>query len=145
MEPRHLAASARCHVEVRLRDDAGVLRVVRDIISGVSAQTVLAFAALATILVAIPGPAVMLVLKSAMLRGRGSAVVTALGVRLLLTSEFTSTGANGSDVSTGNVSRRRALGEGIPQQRSAHAQPAPRQRRHPRLLRRGLLLDRPSH
>jgi len=35
MEPRHLAASARCHVEVRLRDDAGVPRVVRDIISGV--------------------------------------------------------------------------------------------------------------
>ncbi len=77
------------------------------------AQTVLDFAALATILVAIPAPAVMLVLKSAMLRGRGSAVVTALGVRLLLTSEFNPTGANGSGVSTGNVSRRRAFGEGF--------------------------------
>ena len=45
-----------------------------------SAHTVLAFAALAAVLVVIPGPAVILVLKSAMLRGRGSAVVTGLGV-----------------------------------------------------------------
>lgn len=45
-----------------------------------SAETVLAFAALAAVLVLIPGPAVLLVLKSAMLRGRGSAIVTALGV-----------------------------------------------------------------
>ena len=45
-----------------------------------SANTVLAFAALAAVLVVIPGPAVILVLKSAMLRGRGSAIVTGLGV-----------------------------------------------------------------
>ena len=45
-----------------------------------SAHTVLAFAALAAVLVVIPGPAVILVLKSAILRGRGSAVVTGLGV-----------------------------------------------------------------
>ena len=45
-----------------------------------SAETVLAFAALAAVLVVIPGPAVILVLKSAMLRGRGSAVGTAVGV-----------------------------------------------------------------
>ncbi|WP_052371481.1 LysE family translocator [Amycolatopsis taiwanensis] len=51
-----------------------------DIIRRVSTDTVLAFAALAAVLVAIPGPAVILVLKSAMLRGRGSAIVTALGV-----------------------------------------------------------------
>jgi threonine/homoserine/homoserine lactone efflux protein len=46
----------------------------------VSADTVVAFAALAAVLVAIPGPAVILILKNAMLRGRGSATVTALGV-----------------------------------------------------------------
>lgn len=40
----------------------------------------LAFATLSAVLVAIPGPAVILVLKSAMLRGRGSAIVTAFGV-----------------------------------------------------------------
>jgi threonine/homoserine/homoserine lactone efflux protein len=45
-----------------------------------SVNTVLAFAALAAVLVVIPGPAVILVLKSAMLRGRGSAIVTGLGV-----------------------------------------------------------------
>lgn len=45
-----------------------------------SVDTVLTFAALAAVLVVIPGPAVILVLKSAMLRGRGSAVVTGLGV-----------------------------------------------------------------
>ena len=45
-----------------------------------NAHSVLAFAALAAVLVVIPGPAVILVLKSAMLRGRGSAVVTGLGV-----------------------------------------------------------------
>src|SRR4051812_14731816 len=45
-----------------------------------SVDTVLAFAALAAVLVVIPGPAVILVLKSAMLRGRGSAVATGLGV-----------------------------------------------------------------
>lgn len=45
-----------------------------------SVNTILAFAALAAVLVVIPGPAVILVLKSAMLRGRGSAVVTGLGV-----------------------------------------------------------------
>ena len=45
-----------------------------------SANTILAFAALAAVLVVIPGPAVILVLKSAMLRGRGSALLTALGV-----------------------------------------------------------------
>lgn len=43
-----------------------------------SVDTVLTFAALAAVLVVIPGPAVILVLKSAMLRGRGSAVVTGL-------------------------------------------------------------------
>jgi threonine/homoserine/homoserine lactone efflux protein len=48
--------------------------------SVVSIDTVLAFAALSAVLVAIPGPAVILVLKSAMLRSRGSAIVTALGV-----------------------------------------------------------------
>lgn len=47
---------------------------------GVSVDTVLAFAALSVVLVAIPGPAVILVLKNAMLRGRGSATVTAFGV-----------------------------------------------------------------
>ncbi len=46
----------------------------------VNLDTVLAFAALSAVLVAIPGPAVILVLKNAMLRGRGSATVTALGV-----------------------------------------------------------------
>lgn len=45
-----------------------------------SAETVITFAAMAAVLVAIPGPAVILVLKNAILRGRGSAVVTALGV-----------------------------------------------------------------
>jgi threonine/homoserine/homoserine lactone efflux protein len=45
-----------------------------------SANTVIAFAALAAVLVVIPGPAVILVLKSAMLRGRGSALLTALRV-----------------------------------------------------------------
>jgi threonine/homoserine/homoserine lactone efflux protein len=46
----------------------------------VSVETVITFAAMSAVLVAIPGPAVILVLKNAMLRGRGSAVVTALGV-----------------------------------------------------------------
>jgi threonine/homoserine/homoserine lactone efflux protein len=46
----------------------------------VSIDRLVAFAALAAVLVAIPGPAVLLVLKSAMLRGRGSAMVTASGV-----------------------------------------------------------------
>lgn len=41
---------------------------------------VVAFAALAAVLVVVPGPAVLLVLKSAVLRGRCSAVVTAFGV-----------------------------------------------------------------
>lgn len=45
-----------------------------------SAETVLAFAAMSAVLVATPGPAVILVLKNAMLRGRGSAIVTGLGV-----------------------------------------------------------------
>ncbi len=45
-----------------------------------SIETILAFAALAAVLVVIPGPAVILVLKSAMLRGRGSAIMTAVGV-----------------------------------------------------------------
>ncbi len=45
-----------------------------------SVDTVLAFAALATVLVVIPGPAVVLVLKSATLRGRRSAITTAVGV-----------------------------------------------------------------
>lgn len=40
----------------------------------------LAFAGLAAVLVAIPGPAVVLVMKSAIARGRRTAVVTALGV-----------------------------------------------------------------
>ncbi len=40
----------------------------------------LAFAGLAAVLVAIPGPAVVLVMKSAVARGRRRAVVTALGV-----------------------------------------------------------------
>jgi threonine/homoserine/homoserine lactone efflux protein len=61
-----------------VRDRSRLTR--RDIIEGVSAETVLAFAAMSAVLVAIPGPAVILVLKNAMLRGRGSAVVTALGV-----------------------------------------------------------------
>ena len=39
-----------------------------------------AFAALSLLLVAIPGPAVMLVLKHALTRGRGSALSTAVGV-----------------------------------------------------------------
>lgn len=43
-------------------------------------DTVLGFAALCLVLIAIPGPAVVLVLKSAVLRGRASAVLTALGV-----------------------------------------------------------------
>jgi threonine/homoserine/homoserine lactone efflux protein len=46
----------------------------------VSLDAFLAFAALSAVLIAIPGPAVILVLKSAMLRGRASATVTALGV-----------------------------------------------------------------
>jgi threonine/homoserine/homoserine lactone efflux protein len=46
----------------------------------VSIDTVLAFAALSVVLIAVPGPAVVLVLKSAVLRGRGSAFLTALGV-----------------------------------------------------------------
>ncbi|MGJ9414247.1 LysE family translocator [Aeromicrobium sp. CF4.19] len=45
-----------------------------------SVDTILAFAALSAVLVAIPGPAVILVLKSAMMRSRRSALVTALGV-----------------------------------------------------------------
>ncbi|MFC8501768.1 LysE family translocator [Pedococcus sp. NPDC057267] len=45
-----------------------------------STNTILAFAALAAVLVVIPGPAVVLVLKSATLRGRGTAVVTGAGV-----------------------------------------------------------------
>lgn len=45
-----------------------------------SLNTVLAFSALAALLVVIPGPAVILVLKSAMLRGRRSALLTASGV-----------------------------------------------------------------
>lgn len=40
----------------------------------------IAFAGLAAVLVAIPGPAVLLILKSAVARGRGAAIVTALGV-----------------------------------------------------------------
>ena len=40
----------------------------------------LAFAGLAAVLVAIPGPAVVLVMKSAVARGRRTAIVTALGV-----------------------------------------------------------------
>jgi threonine/homoserine/homoserine lactone efflux protein len=46
----------------------------------VTTDTVLAFAALCVVLIAIPGPAVILVLKSAVLRGRVSAILTALGV-----------------------------------------------------------------
>jgi len=43
-------------------------------------STILAFVGLAIVLVAIPGPAVILVLKSAMIRGRRPAIVTACGV-----------------------------------------------------------------
>src|SRR5690242_18802976 len=43
-------------------------------------SSILGFAALSVVLVIIPGPAVMLVLKSAVARGRGPALVTALGV-----------------------------------------------------------------
>lgn len=43
-------------------------------------SSILAFAALSVVLVIIPGPAVMLVLKSAVARGRGPALLTALGV-----------------------------------------------------------------
>ena len=43
-------------------------------------SSVLAFAALSVVLVAIPGPAVMLILKHALTRGRVSAVYTAVGV-----------------------------------------------------------------
>ncbi|NSC25421.1 LysE family translocator [Streptomyces albus subsp. chlorinus] len=43
-------------------------------------SSIVAFAALAAVLVVIPGPAVMLVLKSALARGRREAVLTALGV-----------------------------------------------------------------
>jgi threonine/homoserine/homoserine lactone efflux protein len=57
-----------------------VLGATSESIVGVSLQTIFAFAVLAAVLVAIPGPAVILVLKSAVLRGRGSAVVTATGV-----------------------------------------------------------------
>ncbi|SEG81819.1 Threonine/homoserine/homoserine lactone efflux protein [Thermomonospora echinospora] len=42
--------------------------------------SILAFSALSVVLVIIPGPAVMLVLKSAVARGRGPALLTALGV-----------------------------------------------------------------
>ncbi|QKW25729.1 LysE family translocator [Streptomyces seoulensis] len=43
-------------------------------------SSILAFCALSAVLVVIPGPAVMLVLKSAVARGRGPALLTALGV-----------------------------------------------------------------
>lgn len=43
-------------------------------------SSILAFSALSVVLVIIPGPAVMLVLKSAIARGRGPALLTALGV-----------------------------------------------------------------
>lgn len=43
-------------------------------------SSILAFSALSVVLVIIPGPAVMLVLKSAVARGRGPALLTALGV-----------------------------------------------------------------
>ncbi|MFH8804500.1 LysE family translocator [Streptomyces sp. NPDC017936] len=43
-------------------------------------SSLLAFSALSVVLVVIPGPAVMLVLKSAVARGRGPALLTALGV-----------------------------------------------------------------
>ncbi|MFF3129676.1 LysE family translocator [Streptomyces sp. NPDC057908] len=43
-------------------------------------SSILAFSALSVVLVIIPGPAVMLVLKSAAARGRGPALLTALGV-----------------------------------------------------------------
>lgn len=43
-------------------------------------SSILAFAALSVVLVIIPGPAVMLVLKSAVARGRRPALLTALGV-----------------------------------------------------------------
>jgi threonine/homoserine/homoserine lactone efflux protein len=43
-------------------------------------SSILAFSALCVVLVIIPGPAVMLVLKSAIARGRGPALLTALGV-----------------------------------------------------------------
>lgn len=52
----------------------------RGIISPVNPSVILTFAALAAVLVVIPGPAVVLVLKSATLRGRGTALVTAAGV-----------------------------------------------------------------
>lgn len=48
--------------------------------AGVEAHTVFTFAALSAVLIAIPGPAVILILRSAALRGRGSAIVTAMGV-----------------------------------------------------------------
>ncbi|HWK29067.1 MAG TPA: LysE family translocator [Solirubrobacter sp.] len=43
-------------------------------------SSLLAFAALSVVLVLIPGPAVMLVLKHALARGRGPALFTAIGV-----------------------------------------------------------------
>ncbi|NEA52213.1 LysE family translocator [Streptomyces sp. SID10815] len=43
-------------------------------------SSILAFCALSAVLVVIPGPAVLLVLKSAVARGRGPALLTALGV-----------------------------------------------------------------
>ncbi|WP_409465687.1 LysE family translocator [Amycolatopsis sp. GA6-003] len=43
-------------------------------------SSIVAFSALSVLLVLIPGPAVMLVLKSAVARGRGPALLTALGV-----------------------------------------------------------------
>lgn len=48
--------------------------------SGEVPARLVAFAGLAAVLVAVPGPAVLLVLKSAVARGRGAAVVTACGV-----------------------------------------------------------------
>ncbi|WP_037360519.1 LysE family translocator [Amycolatopsis orientalis] len=43
-------------------------------------SSIVAFSALSVLLVVIPGPAVMLILKSAVARGRGPALLTALGV-----------------------------------------------------------------
>jgi threonine/homoserine/homoserine lactone efflux protein len=54
-------------------------------------SSILAFSALSAVLVIIPGPAVMLVLKSAVARGRHPALLTALGV---LTADLVWAGAS---------------------------------------------------
>lgn len=54
-------------------------------------SSIAAFSALSVLLVLIPGPAVMLILKSAIARGRGPALLTALGV---LTADLVWAGAS---------------------------------------------------